>query len=226
MFHSTDGKATVTAPAAGWATRDVSDAFQRSYSAVSRQATRPIPSTSSTSSNVPSKGGEINGGAIAGGVVGGVVALAAIVLVAFFCLRRHRKRTAQTDGGVHPNMAANGRSQITESGSVAHLSMSQGSTMYSPNPQVSAYSPHGSPRSHSDYHNSAYYDSPGHQHSNSWDQAKGLGFVPAHGNQQTYYPPPQASAHTMSVELPISQTPANPAELPEVRSPKPIRPFS
>ncbi|KAH8731761.1 hypothetical protein GQ44DRAFT_603735, partial [Phaeosphaeriaceae sp. PMI808] len=224
----TDGKATVTVPAAGWATRDVSDAFQRTYSAASRQATRSVPGNSPTSSSAPSKDSEINGGAIAGGVVGGVVLLA-IVVLAFVCLRR-RKRAAQKNSNSQPNVAADGHTPMVENRSVGNFSMSQGSTMYSPNLQASAYSPQGSPRPHSEFHNSAYHESPAHhQHSSSWDQTKGLGFSPVHGNQQTYYPPPQdsshtsRSAHTMSVELPTSQTPAHPAELPEVRSPIPRR---
>ncbi|KAH7074813.1 hypothetical protein BKA63DRAFT_321944 [Paraphoma chrysanthemicola] len=229
---NTEGKASVTAPAAGWATADLSNVFNRPYSAVSRVATRSVPASSTpTTSQSPSGGSSTNVGAIAGGVVGGVVVLAAICTLAFCCLRsRRRKRAAQTDGNFAPAIDPNTRSPTVEDKSVAHFSMSQGSTMYSPHAQGSAYSPAGSPRPQSDMHHSGiYHESPVHGQG-KWGQHADVGFAPQqYGNQQTYYPPPQdyayagPDAQAMSAELPSTQTPMRPAELPNVSSPKPVR---
>jgi hypothetical protein len=216
----------VTAPAAGWATADLSDGFKRTYSAVSRVATRSVPSSSRsvpssstpTASQAPSSGSSTNVGAIAGGVVGGVVVLVAICVLAFCCLRsRRRKRSSQSEGNYAPAIDPNTRSPTVEDKSVTHFSMSQGSTMYSPNPQGSAYSPAGSPRPQSDMHNSAYYHESPLQNQAKWGQPTDMGLVPQHAHQQTYYPPPQE----MSAELAST---AHPAELPNVRSPQPVRP--
>lgn len=222
----------MTAPAAGWATSDLSDGFKRPVYEPSRVATRSVPGTMAsaapTSSVVAAKS-STNVGAIAGGTVGGVVVLVGIIGLAIFCLRsRRRKRAAQTGGSTQPNTADNARSPTVEEKSVTHFSTSQGSTMYSPNSNVSAYSPHGSPRPPTDHHNSAAFESPvPHQYSGSdYSQQGGLGFVPQHGYQQTYFPPPQDpshSPHINSAELPGGESAAYVAELPNVRSPKPVR---
>ncbi|KAF2831505.1 hypothetical protein CC86DRAFT_443172 [Ophiobolus disseminans] len=227
----TNGKASVTAPAAGWATADLSDGFKRTYSAVSRVATRPVSSSttrsSATSTSAPSSGSKTNVGAIAGGVVGGVVVLVAIFILAFCCLRsRRRKQVSQAHGSVAPAIDPYTRNPPTEDKSAAHLSMSQASTMYSPNPQTAMTSPAGSPRPQSDV--SKYYQgSPleHQQHDSRWNQPAGVGYSPQQGHQQAYYPPPQSGPNSpvMSVELPNNQTPAYPVELPNVSSPKPMR---
>jgi hypothetical protein len=223
---SIDGKASVTAPALGWATRDLYDGFaQPPYTAVSRVATRPIPSTTPTSSNTPSSGSSTNVGAIAGGAVGGGVALIAIFALAFFCLRSRRQKPAPgPESTTQPNSTTDTSNPNADGKSTAHFSMSQGSTMYSPHSQAPAYSPQGSPPPQSDVYNSAYYnESPlQHQHSGyEWNQPGGLGFAPQHGHEQTYYAvhqdpsnSPRGGARTMSAELPGSYTPADPAELP------------
>ncbi|RYP69437.1 hypothetical protein DL771_006089 [Monosporascus sp. 5C6A] len=63
--------------------------------------TNPSPGTGTTSDVPPPSGaggGSTNTGAIVGGVVGGVVGIALISLLAFFLIRRNKKRNAQQPG--------------------------------------------------------------------------------------------------------------------------------
>jgi hypothetical protein len=208
----------VTAPASGWATSALADGFKSSYPGSVRVATRSIP-TSSTASAAPTSSERASSqasshvGAIAGGAVGGAVVLIAIVALSFFCLRSRRKRAAQN---AQPAMATTPHSPTVGD---KHFSMSQGSTLYS----------HASPHPQSDYHGSPHaHESPSQHHrsGSDWSQPQGLGFTSQYAQQQTYYPPPQDISHSPygpHVELPSTQTPAHPAELPGVRSPKPMR---
>ncbi|CAO2656272.1 Nn.00g050750.m01.CDS01 [Neocucurbitaria sp. VM-36] len=235
----TDGKATATAPVAGWATSDLAVYFKTTYSAASRVATRSLPATTSaitigspsaTSSTPPSGGSssKTNIGAIVGGVIGGIAALISVILLAFFCLRsRRRKRNSQPPPTAqHSSPSTYQQAPTTAEKSIAGYSASQGSTLHSPNAQT-AYSPQGSPPPPS--HSSTYYqDSPLQQQQAGadWNQQGAYGYA----GQQTYYPPPPdpsqspggRSGYTLSVELPSVRSPAN-AELPDVRSPVPVR---
>ncbi|KAH7125767.1 hypothetical protein B0J11DRAFT_615097 [Dendryphion nanum] len=247
-----NGSATLTAPSGGFASSDLTVYFRTKYSAQTRSPTRSIPTTTaitigptptSTSSGTHSGNGKPNIAAIAGGTVGAVVVIVCAVLLACFCLRSRRnkrqKPNIQELPAPPPPMTSNHhRNSNLANKSIAHLSVSQGSTLHSPHLHSPTYSPHGSPPPLSDHHTSSlYHDSPiNHHYSGSdWNQQAGLGFhqtqVP-NNYQETYYPPPPdpsqspsaRSNQTMSVELPGIRSPAN-AELSGVQSPKPARGF-
>jgi hypothetical protein len=221
--HSTDGKATLKSPPSGWATSALAVGFGTTYTSASRSATRSIPALSSsatpttsgmsaqTSSASSAAKNVSHVGAIAGGAVGGVVVLTATIALILLCMRSRRKQAQPSITNTAPNSAVQDK----------HFSMSQGSTAYSPHPQ-------GSPRPLSDsrgFDTQLQHQSPG----SDWIQPQPLAFVPQHETHQVYYPPPHdpshspRSVHSMSVELPIARTPAQPSELSGVRSPQPTR---
>lgn len=242
MLARTDGKATVTAPAAGWQVSDLSVYFKASYPAVSRAATRPLPNQSSTATNEPEQpASKTNTGAIAGGVVGGVVALAGIIALAWFCLLRRRSQKQEEQSFAHgPTAAATQQSDLapiqTDKYVATPTTTSYPSPFPSPHPQGPGYSPQASPPppAWSEHHTpSSYYQGspPMSQHEwTDWDQQRGYSAhdMPIHfATQQQYYPPPSEQAqfpskqaHMASVEAPANEI----LEMPEIRSPAPKRP--
>ncbi|KAJ4365699.1 hypothetical protein N0V83_008319 [Neocucurbitaria cava] len=231
----TDGKATATAPAAGWDSGDLSVYFKTTYAAPKRTAFRSAP-TAPPSSN------KKKAGAIAGGVIGGIAGLAGIILLACCCLRaRRRKRNNTNTNNPNPNPAQPSAHQSNPSASssayqppqimaekpIAGYPASTGNnTFHSPNAQT-AYSPQGSPIPPS--HSSTYFQvSPQQQQQagTDWNNPPPLQGGYVYAGQQTYYPPPPdpsqsprgASKHTSSVEMPSVRSPAN-AEMSGLRSP-------
>ncbi|KAF3036160.1 hypothetical protein E8E12_003136 [Didymella heteroderae] len=219
-----EGKASATAPAAGWRTSDLGVYFATSYAAASRTATRPLPSASSPVSNELEKtSSNTNSGAIAGGVVGAIVGLAAIVALVWFCFRRrhHQKQVPRELSAQGLSDAAQQRHQH-EKYAATPTTTSYPSTYHSPHSHTPGYSPQASPAPPSWSEHSP--PMPQHGWSN-WDQQRGNDLGIQYANQP-YYPPPQDSsqppskhAHTGSAELPSNEV----LELPEIRSPVPKR---
>ncbi|KAF2490734.1 hypothetical protein BU16DRAFT_565668 [Lophium mytilinum] len=84
------GGATATKPASDWSNPDLSVYFTRVPTFAARTATRYFPSGTSAPGNGTSHHNS-HVGAIAGGAVGGLVFLIAVLLLALFCLHRHKK---------------------------------------------------------------------------------------------------------------------------------------
>ncbi|KAF1364389.1 hypothetical protein EJ07DRAFT_99341 [Lizonia empirigonia] len=152
---NTDGHATATAPAGGFAIRDLSVYFGTTASATPRTASRVIPaSATATSSNQPKS--KSNTGAIAGGVVGGIIALSALIGIIFFCLR-HRRRNAPTE----PT-----RAELANNPALDPNSPTYSNSMHSPMVEAPEYSTHAD-----QYPTSTYYPPPpsgaAHAHSKS-----------------------------------------------------------
>lgn len=242
ILASTSGNATITAPAAGWQATDLSVYFQASYAAVSRSATRPLPSQSPTSSSQPERPvSRTNTGAIAGGVVGGVAVLAAIIALAWFCLRRRRNQKESQSSTQETIAAATQHSSLapiqTDKYVATPTTVSYPSPYPSPHPQAPGYSPQATspPPAWSEHHSpSTYYQGspPMSQHEwTDWNTQRGYehhNMPTQFANQQQYYPPPSdlsqspsKHAHMASVEAPANEI----SEMPEVRSPAPKRPL-
>lgn len=202
-----DGHATATAPAAGFAARDLSVYFGTTASAAPRTASRVIPTTATATPQSGSKS-DSHTGAIAGGVVGGVIGLAAIIGIIFLILRRRRKNKqtgaepSRAELAHNPAMGPNG----PKTGGDYSV---QGGSMHSPMVEAPAYSPQGWNGEH---------------HYQGLSPQQG-GYSPS----QPYYPPPpdpsqSPAKHQQEVthELPSTATPAI-SELPHFHSPAPKR---
>ncbi|KAF3400580.1 Kelch repeat-containing protein [Talaromyces pinophilus] len=85
----TNGGATSTVPAAGFADPTLASVLQKRVGATVRSST-----LASTTPSGAAQSSSVNSGAIAGGVVGGVVALALMAGVAWFMIRRKRQDQA------------------------------------------------------------------------------------------------------------------------------------
>ena len=236
----TEGSATKTAPAAGWATSDLSTLLNRQFTAASREpwATSSGRLSQSTSSAAPTPK-KSNVGAIAGGAVGGAVVLIGIIAGALFCLRRRkRKQTTQERGQPSETVPTpDPRSPDMTHKSLASASIMQGSTLASPTPQSPAYSPQASPpptsspwRTEMHMPNSYYQGSPSpnqgspspHHMSGDWGQHAGFAqpntYPPGiHSYQQTYYPPPPDPSMSPNKESFAHMDTVQ--EMPNVRSP-------
>ncbi|KAF2632023.1 hypothetical protein BU25DRAFT_454396 [Macroventuria anomochaeta] len=216
----TDGHATATAPAQGFAVRDLSVYFRTTASAAPRTASRAIPATSTANPTSQPKP-KSNTGAIAGGVVGGVVGLAAIVAIVFFCLRRRRRSKQAEPNRVelahNPTVGPHSPAMTQKMG--ANYSV-HGSSMHSPLVEAPAFSPQGSPPPNPwNGEQANYYQGMSPHQQGGYNQP------------QPYYPPPpepsqspgkQQSPQDVSHELPSTGTPAI-SELPQLRSPIPKR---
>ena len=221
-----DGTATATAPATGWETSDLANYFRTTYSAYERSATRPIPTSASSSSpsSAPRQpSSKANTGAIAGGVVGGVVALIGIVALAWFCLRRQRRqKQAAPSATTDPQTRTSQQHGAAEKFVATPTTTSYPSTFPSPHPHTPGYSPQASPPPPS-WSDSTYYQGSPPMPQHTW----GSHDMPIqYASQQPYFPPPQEPSqsptkhsHTASVELPPNEV----LEMPEVRSPVPKR---
>ncbi|KAF1933018.1 uncharacterized protein M421DRAFT_98183 [Didymella exigua CBS 183.55] len=235
-----EGKATATAPAAGWQTSDLANYFRTTYAANQRSATRLVPgsssSTSTAQSNPTDPPSKTSVGAIAGGVVGGVVGLVCVIALAWCCLR-HRHR--QTPGSqTTPHVSSDARGLQQDSAAAANekyiatpTTASYPSTFPSPHPHMPTYSPQVSPPppSWSELHTpSTHYEGSPPMPQQAWAS---YDMPVQYVNQQQYYPPPtelsqtpSKHAHMASAELPSIRSPANEvAEMPEIRSPVPKR---
>ena len=212
---NTDGHATATSPAQGFAIRDLSVYFGTTASAAPRTASRIIPSTSTASPTNQSKS-KSNTGAIAGGVVGGVVGLAAILGLVFFCLRSRRRKQAGPESN---------RAELAHNPAIGPHSptMSQhtgtNNSMYSPMVEAPAYSAQGSPPNPWNGEQANYYQGVSPHQQAGYNQP------------QPYYPPPSDPSQSpskhlspldVSHELPSTGTPAI-SELPHIQSPVPKR---
>ncbi|KAH6614895.1 hypothetical protein C7974DRAFT_442924 [Boeremia exigua] len=215
---NTDGDATATAPASGFAVSDLSVYFGRTASATPRTASRPIPTA--TESPTPQPPSKSNKGAIAGGVVGGVVGLVAIIGLIVFCLRRRRHTPSPARAELAPNPASHNSPALVQKPGASYSA--HANSMHSPMAEAPAYSPQASsPGSHSWAEHAPFYP----------------GVVqPQHGAYgqplpQPYYPPPpeaglepgkQGGPLGVSHELRSTGTPAI-SELPLLQSPVPKR---
>ncbi|KAF2798702.1 hypothetical protein K505DRAFT_295976 [Melanomma pulvis-pyrius CBS 109.77] len=92
------GGATQTAPSAGFNTPGLESLFKKP--ATTSPASSPTSSTTS--------GGKSNVGAIAGGVIGGVALLAALIIGAWFLLKRRKARGAYTPAATSAQYEADG----------------------------------------------------------------------------------------------------------------------
>jgi hypothetical protein len=214
----TEGHATATAPAQGFAARDLSVYFKTTASAAPRTASRFIPATQTATPPSHSKS-KSKTGAIAGGVVGGVVGLAAILAIVFLCLRRRRRKQAG------PNPPELNRAELANNPAIdphdPAMSQKNGAnySMHSPIAEAPAYSPQSSSPQNA---SGTYYElSPDSQNTGDWPHQGG------YGQSQPYYPPPadpsqfkHQSPQDARVELPGTATPAI-AELPHIASPVP-----
>jgi hypothetical protein len=226
-----DGRATATAPAAGWETSDLANYFTRPYTARTQSPTRLIPVSSSSSTT------KSNVGAIAGGVVGGVVALTVTMVLAWFCLRRRRrqKQSAQGASGLpsHASSQQESGAPANEKYPVSPTAASYPITFPSPHPHAAGYTPQASPNppTWSEHHTpSTYYEGTPPMPRQAW----GAHEMPIqYVDQQPYYPPPPDPSQSPSkheymasthAELPSIQSPVNEMpEMPGVRSPVPKR---
>ncbi|KAF1347039.1 hypothetical protein BDV97DRAFT_371569 [Delphinella strobiligena] len=98
---SATGAASLTTPTQGWGHQDLPVYFTRRAPSTTRTATRYIPPTATSTSTAQNTTTPTNNttathktdaGAIAGGTVGGVCAIAFAILLAYLCLRRHKKQ--------------------------------------------------------------------------------------------------------------------------------------
>ena len=103
---SSQGGATVTAPAGGWDNRDLPVYFQQQATYAARTPTRALPTSGST----PSHNGKSNKGAIIGGAVGGVIAALLLTALVVFCIRRRRRRPDMARKSERPPSGLNFRS--------------------------------------------------------------------------------------------------------------------
>jgi hypothetical protein len=99
-----DGAATKTAPSAGFNTAGLEALFQKS-------SDQNSPASSSTSTPRPKNS---NTGAIVGGVVGGLAILAAILIGAWFLLRRRKAKVAYAPAATSAPYEADGRAYPNE----------------------------------------------------------------------------------------------------------------
>jgi hypothetical protein len=99
-----DGAATKTAPSAGFNTAGLEALFQKS-------SDQNSPPSSSTSTPRPKNS---NTGAIVGGVVGGLAILAAILIGAWFLLRRRKAKVAYAPAATSAPYEADGRAYPNE----------------------------------------------------------------------------------------------------------------
>ena len=192
----TDGHATATAPAQGFATGDLSVYFGRTASASARTASRAIP-TATASSSPSSQPKKSTTGAIVGGVVGGVLGLAALIGILFFWLR-HRRAQKQPNQPTRAELSQN--AAIDPNDPSAAYKTSASHSMVSPMVEAPAYSPQG--------WNSELGGYPGvspQQHQGAFSVSP----------QQPYYPPPPDPSLspgmkrdvTLTHEMPTSSTP-------------------
>ncbi|KAJ4985569.1 cell wall anchored protein [Stagonosporopsis vannaccii] len=216
--HKTDGHATATAPATGFAVRDLSVYFGTTASASPRTASRYIPATN-TASPTSQPSSDSNTGAIAGGVVGGVVGLAAVVGVIFFCLRHRRRKQAESDPAELSQTSAIGPSSPGMAHKTGAPYSIHGSSMHSPMAEAPAYTPQGSSPNSWNGEQANFYQGMSQTQQGAYDRP------------QPYYPPPPESAYSpnkpqspqdMTHELPSTGTPAL-SELPHIKSPMPKR---
>jgi len=163
--------------------------------------------------------------------------LVAIMVLAWFCLRRRRRQKQGTQGTSslppHASSQQESGTSANEKYPVSPTTASYPSTFPSRHPQTIAYSPQASspPPAWSERHTPSTY----HEGSPPMpQQAWGAHEMPIqYANQQPYYPTPPDPSQSLSkhayradahAELPSIKSPVNEmAEMPEVRSPVPKR---
>jgi len=187
---TSQGGASVKAPSGGWGSPDLSVYFAEEASFTARNATRTIPTPTSTPTPPPTiipnpphkKSSSL--GPIAGGVVGGIVLLAALALLAF-CLIRKKRRTRGVQPPTKPQGAPHDMSVHTSQPYESEGKYSVLTTSHPTSPPPPSASPVNS------YGRSSSYTTPPPQHANP-------NYHPAH------VPPPMPLQIDPNAPLPMS----------------------